>query len=58
MTTSKLHAAVLAELTELHRLGVRVPSKAFALLDQEDLDEYDNMSASEIADLLISLSLA
>jgi hypothetical protein len=56
MTTSKLHAAVLAELTELHRLGVRVPSKAFALLDQEDLDEYDNMSVSEIADLLIELA--
>lgn len=56
MTNSKLHAAVLAELTELHRIGVRVPSKVFALLDQEDLDEYDNMSVSEIADLLIELA--
>jgi hypothetical protein len=56
MTLTKLHAEVLAELTEMHRVGIRVTSQVFALLDQTDLEEYDNMSVSEIADLLIELA--
>lgn len=55
METSKLRAAVLAELKEMKRCGMNVPPKAFDLLVQEDLEDYDNMSASEIADLLIDL---
>jgi hypothetical protein len=58
METSKLRAAVLSELREMSRIGVRVPKKAFDLLAQEDFEDYDNMSASEIADLLIELSLS
>jgi archaeosine-15-forming tRNA-guanine transglycosylase len=55
METSKLRAAVMAELKEMKRCGMKVPPKAFDLLVQEDLEEYDNMSVSEIADLLIEL---
>jgi hypothetical protein len=56
METSKLRAAVLAELKEMKRIGMNVPPAAFDLLVQEDLEDYDNMSASEIADLLIDLA--
>ncbi len=55
METSKLRAAVLAELKEMKRIGMNVPPAAFDLLVQEDLEDYDNMSVSEIADLLIDL---
>jgi hypothetical protein len=53
---STLRSQVMAELKEMKRAGMRVPSKAFDLLVEEDLDDYDNMSASEIADLLIELA--
>ena len=43
------------ELTELKALGVDVPEKAFDVLDIENLDEYENMSVSEAADLIIML---
>lgn len=56
METSKLRAAVMAELKEMKRIGMNVPPAAFDLLVQEDLEDYDNMSASEIADLLIDLA--
>jgi len=53
---SILRSEVMAELKEMKRVGMRVPPKAFDLLVEEDLDDYDNMSASEIADLLIELA--
>lgn len=56
MDISKLRAAVLTELKEMKRIGIKVPPAAFDLLVQEDLEDYDNMSASEIADLMIELA--
>jgi hypothetical protein len=56
MSTSRLRSEVLAELKEMKRVGLRVPPQAFDLLVEADLAEYDNMSASEIADLMIELA--
>lgn len=53
---STLRSQVMAELKEMKRIGMNVPPAAFDLLVQEDLEDYDNMSASEIADLLIELA--
>ncbi len=53
---STLRSQVMAELKEMKRIGMNVPPAAFDLLVQEDLEDYDNMSASEIADLLIDLA--
>ena len=50
-----MNVAVKDELMALKSLGIRVPKAAFKLAD-EDLSEYDNMSVSEIADLLIELA--
>jgi hypothetical protein len=33
-----------------------VPQRAYALLETENLDDYDDMSVSDLADLLIQLS--
>ena len=44
------------ELKEMKKVGLRVPPKVFELLVEEDLDEYENMSVREIADLLIELA--
>lgn len=52
----KLRADVIKELTMMKHCGIRVPAKAFKLAETEDLSEYDNMSVSEIAELLIDLS--
>lgn len=57
METSKLRAAVLNELKEMQRIGIRVPRKAYDLLAEEDLEDYDNMTVSEIADLLMEQAL-
>jgi hypothetical protein len=56
MTAPSRRSQVLAELKEMKRVGMRVPPQAFEQLAQADLDEYDNMSASEIADLMIELA--
>ena len=47
---------ILKELNAMREIGIRVPQSAYALLDTEDLDQYDNMSVSDLADLLIQLS--
>lgn len=57
METSRLRAAVLNELREMQRIGIRVPNKVYDLLAEADLDEYDNMTVSDIADLLMEQAL-
>jgi hypothetical protein len=46
----------MAELKEMKRVGMRVPPQAFDLLVEADLAEYEDMKASEIAELLIELA--
>ena len=50
-----INQQVVAELTELKKLGVRVKASIIKSAETADLNEYDNMSISEIADLLIDL---
>lgn len=52
---SEIRKAVLAELTAMKEIGMRVPKKAFKLAETEDMSTFDCMSISEIADLLIDL---
>ena len=53
---SEIRKAVLAELTAMKEIGMRVPKKAFKLAETEDMDTFSCMSISEIADLLIDLA--
>jgi hypothetical protein len=47
---------VKLELTEMKKHGMRVPAKAFKMTeDKVEMADYDNMSVSECADLLIAL---
>lgn len=49
--------AVYKELCELGKLGINVTPKAFRILEEADLkNEYQCMSISSIADLIINLS--
>lgn len=50
-----LNQEVIKELTEMKKIGMKVPAKAFKMAEK-DLSDYDNMSVSEIADLIIDLS--
>lgn len=47
---------IIKEFNAMREIGLRVPQRAYALLDTEDLGQYDNMSVSDLADLLIQLS--
>ncbi len=47
---------ILKELNAMREAGLRVPQRAYALLDTENLDQYDNMSVSDLAELLIDLA--
>ena len=47
---------ILKEFKAMQEIGLKVPKKAYALLETQDLDQYDDMSVSEIADLLIELA--
>ena len=51
-----LNEQVLQELSELKRIGVHIKNRTFELAKTSDLSEYENMSVSEIADLLIMLT--
>ena len=51
-----MKADLIKEFDALREVGVRVPQRVYALLDTEDLDQYDNMSVSDLADLLIQLA--
>lgn len=52
-----LNQAVKLELQELKKLGVHVPGQLLKDIDTLDLSEYDNMSGTELTDLLIGLYL-
>lgn len=52
---STLNTEVYRELTTLNNIGVTVSSAALKKAKTEDLSEYNNMSISEIADLLTEL---
>ena len=48
---------VSLELSEMKKIGMRVPAKAIKMAkDPNVIAEYDNMGVSELADLLISLA--
>jgi len=47
---------ILKEFKAMQEMGLKVPKKAYALLETEDLEQYDDMRVSEIADLLIELA--
>jgi hypothetical protein len=47
---------ILREFKAMQDSGMRVPKKAYKLLETEDLEQYDDMRVSEIADLLIELA--
>jgi len=47
---------IIKELNAMKSVGMNVPEKAFKLVQTEDLDEYDGMSKSEIADMLCDLA--
>jgi hypothetical protein len=51
-----INEEVVRELRELKKLGVMVKDKTIKMAESSDLSEYDNMSVSEIADLLILLA--
>lgn len=48
---------VKMELFQLSRLGVRVPTRAFAMASDNDaMKEYESMSVRDCADLLVNLA--
>ena len=50
---------LMKELTEMKKVGMKVPYNAFTLVIQasdEELDSYYDMSVSECADMFISLA--
>jgi len=47
---------ILKELNAMREVGIRVPQRAYVLLETENLDDYDDMSVSDLADLLIDLA--
>jgi hypothetical protein len=47
---------ILKELNAMREVGLRVPQRAYALLETENLYDYDDMGISEIAELLIELA--
>jgi len=53
-----IRTAVLAELKAMKEYDMHVPKKAFVLAKTDDLSDYDNMSISEIAELMIELAHA
>jgi hypothetical protein len=53
---NKINQQVIAELKAMKEIGMRVPAKVIKSAATMDLSEYDNMSVSEIADLLIALA--
>jgi hypothetical protein len=53
---TNINQKVVAELKAMKEIGMRVPAKAIKAAETADLSEYDNMRASEIADLLIDLA--
>lgn len=52
----KFSEEVIKELDAMKQAGMKVPSKAYdRARDLEEMEEYEDMSVSECADLLIEL---
>jgi hypothetical protein len=51
-----INQQVVAELKAMKECGMRVPKKAFAMAESDDMTQYECMSISEIADLVIALA--
>jgi len=47
---------IIKEFNAMREIGLRVPQRAYTLLETENLDDYDGMGVSELAELLIQLS--
>ena len=47
---------IIKEFNAMREIGLRVPQRAYTLLETENLAEYEGMSVSDLADLLIQLS--
>ena len=47
---------ILKEFNAMREVGIQVPQRAYALLETENLADYDDMGVSEVADLLIQLA--
>jgi len=51
-----MKADLIKEFNAMREVGLRVPQRAYTLLETENLAEYEDMSVSDLADLLIQLS--
>lgn len=51
-----INQKVISELKAMKEVGIRIPKKVFAFTESEDMTQYNNMSISEIADLMIELA--
>jgi hypothetical protein len=51
-----INQKVISELKAMKEVGLRVPKKVFAFAEFEDMTQYNNMSISEIADLMVELA--
>ena len=57
MSLQQFSDDVTLELTEMKKIGMRVPKKAFALAkDLKVMAEYEDMNTTECSDLLISIA--
>jgi hypothetical protein len=51
-----MKANLIKEFNAMREVGIRVPERAYTLLETENLAEYEGVSVSDLADLLIQLS--
>jgi hypothetical protein len=57
MDAKKFSEMIVKELTEMKKIGMRVPKKAITYASNPDLvSEYMNMKVSEAADLVLDLA--
>lgn len=54
-TPSEFCPSVYLELTEMKKLGIRVPAKALKMALDPSTDEYSNMRISDCADRILNL---
>jgi hypothetical protein len=54
-TPSEFCSSVYLELTEMKKVGVKVPAKALKMAHDPSTDEYSNMRVSDCADLILNL---
>ena len=51
-----INQKVISELKAMKEVGIRISKKVFAFAESEDMTQYNNMSISEIADLMVELA--